>query len=417
MACRVRPHAPVLVALISLAGGCGGPSTPSGLEARASGSALAGRVEITVIDDASGAVVSGAVVRARSIASGEVIAEGTTDAAGLVALEAAGLTGSISIEAASPSAAQIFVGVRTGELVVALPSAAPARTSVMGNVRGLPGSTSTVEVGVATDVSLLRTPSLERASTDTCVREGDGCTFSLPRAAGPDAIAIATAVDEAGEVVGFVSGTLGAGGGTLSTLLPAEELVMTLPSASGLTGIVGVPGVADDGALTLLTQPQTSAARLRVPTLAGSLAGSSYWLVVEARPFTGAGMVDTAARTVLFARGVHGAAELPTWSAWLPAPTATLDATASVTLDMVPGADVHAIDWLDASGNVRASAWVLDDTLIGLDNLLPSGLAARDVATVRVRAIDTTSPPSASGWSAGALEVGVERFSERVLTR
>lgn len=192
---------------------------------------------------------------------------------------------------------------------------------------------------------------------------------------------------------------------------------MTLPSASGLTGIIGVPGVADDGALTLLTQPQTSPERVRVPMLTGSLAGASYWLVVEAHPFTGAGMTDTAARTVLFARGVHGVGELPAWSAWLPAPTATMDATASVTLDTVPGADVHVIDWLDASGNVRASAWVLDDTLIGLDNLLPSGLAARDVASVRVRALDTTSPPSGSSWSASAIEVGLERFSERLLTR
>jgi hypothetical protein len=307
--------------------------------------------------------------------------------------------------------------VRTDELVIALAAAPPARTSVSGNVRGLPETTSTVEVGTATDVSLLRTPSLERAATDACVREGDGCSFELPRAAGPDAIAIATAVDDAGEVVGFVAGTLGASGGTLSTPVAAEDLVMTLPSAAGLTGIVGVPGVADDGALTLLTQPQVSPERLRVPALSGALAGASYWLVVEAHPFTGAGMTDTAARTVLFARGVHGVAELPAWSAWLPAPTASMDAAASVTLDTVPGADVHVIDWLDASGNVRASAWVLDDTLVGLDNLLPSGLAARDVASVRVRAIDTTGAPSPAGWSAGAIEVGVERFSERVLTR
>lgn len=399
------------------AGGCGASPTPSGLEPGASGAALAGRVEITVISDVSGAAVAGAVVRARSIETGEVIAEGSTDAAGLVSLAAAALTGSISVEAASPTSAQVFVGVRTDELVMALPAAAPARASVTGNVRGLPATTSMVEVGVATDVSLLRTPSLDRAATDVCTREGDGCTFALPRAAGPDAVAIATAVDEAGEVVGFVVGTLGAGGGTLATPVAAEDLVLTLPSASGLTGIVGVPGVADDGALTLLTQPQTSAARLRVPTLSGALASAAYWLVVEAHPFTGAGMLDAAARTVLFARGVHGSAELPTWSAWLPAPTAAMDATASVTLDAVPGADVHVIDWLDTSGNVRASAWVLDDTLVGLDNLLPSGLAAREVAGVRVRAIDTTSPPSAAGWSASALEVGVERFSERLLTR
>lgn len=416
MASRVRPSATVFFVVASVAAGCGASPSATGLEPRASGTALAGRVEITVIADVSGAAVVGAVVRARSIETGEVIAEGTTDAAGFVALEGA-LTGSISVEAASPTSAQVFVGVRTDELVIALPAAAPARTSVMGNVRGLPASTSTVEVGTATEVSLLRTPSLERAATDTCAREGDGCTFELPRAAGPDAIAIATAVDDAGEVVGFVAGTLGASGGTLSTPVAAEDLVMTLPSASGLTGIIGVPGVADDGALTLLTQPQASPERLRVPALSGALEGAAYWLVVEAHPFTGAGMVDTAARTVLFARGVHGASELPTWSAWLPAPTATMDATASVTLDTVPGADVHVIDWLDASGHVRASAWVLDDTLIGLDNLLPSGLPARDVARVRVRAIDTSGAPSPSGWSAGAIEVGVERFSERVLTR
>jgi hypothetical protein len=307
--------------------------------------------------------------------------------------------------------------VRSDELVIALPAAAPARTSVTGNVRGLPATTSTVEVGTATEVSLLRTPSIERAATVTCAREGDGCTFEMLRAASADGIAIATAIDDAGEVVGFVAGTLGASGGTLATPVAAEDLVMTLPSASGLTGIIGVPGVADHGALTLLTQPQASPERLRVPALSGALSGAAYWLVVEARPFTGAGMIDTAARTVLFARGVHGAAELPAWGAWLPAPTATMDATASVTLDTVPGADVHVIDWLDASGNVRASAWVLDDTLIGLDNLLPSGLPARDVARVRVRALDTTSPPTAAGFVAGDMDRGVIRFSERTLTR
>lgn len=413
----MRTLALVVAGSSALASACDTqPSMPSGLVAGAHGATLAGHVEITVIDEPSGAPVSGAVVRASDAATGTAITQASTDHAGFVRLEGAALTGSIVLEAASSTSAQIFFGVRTDEVVIALPGASAERPRVSGNVRGLPADTSSIVVGVATDVALLRTVSIDAATTVPCTRDGDGCSFSAS-VAGTSALAAATASNDAGEVVGFVTGHVGPSGGTLETSAAAEDLLLTLPAAAGFTGIIGVPGVAENGALVLLSQAQSSPEHLSVPALGGALEGASYWVIVEAQPMISASMVDPNARSVLFARGVHAAAELPTWTAWLAAPRATLDADVSVTFDAVATADVHVVDWIDAAGRVRASAWLLDDTILGVESLVPSGLAPREVASVRVRAIDTDSPPSASGFDAHAIEADVTRFSERTITR
>jgi hypothetical protein len=394
-----------------------GPSTSIEVESSARGAALAGSLEVTVRDEASGTTVVGAVVRARSLTTGESITEASTDASGVARLASASLAGSITVEVASPTSVQIFLGVRHDTLVVALPGAAPPVARVAGNARALPSGAATVTVGAASDVTLLRTASLDAAATAPCTTRDDGCTFELLGHVEPGSLAAATVSDATNAVLGFVVGRVGPSGGTIETSVAAEDFVMTLPAASGLTGIVGVPGIAEDGALVLLPQVQSSVATLRVPARMGELAGASYWVIVEGHPFTGAATADPNARSVLFARGVTTAAELPAWGSWLVAPTAAIDVDTAVTFDAVPEADVHAVDWIDASGRVRASAWLLDDTLLGVDALLPSGLASRDVAEVRVRALDTTSPPGSEGFVAGAIDRGVIRFSERILRR
>ncbi len=397
--------------------GCGAPASTA-VDSSASGAALAGHLDLTVLDEASGAAVTGAVVRASDLSSGSTITEASTDAQGVARLVSASLSGAITVEVASPSSVQIFMGVRTDTLVVAMPSASAPTTRVSGSARSLPSGATAIEIGGATEVSLLRTSSLDGAATAPCVPSegGAACTFEMSGRFDEGALAAATVADATNAVVGFVIGRIGPSGGTLETNVAAEDFVLTVPAASGLTGIVGVPGIAEDGALVLLPQTQVSPGLLRVPARVGELATASYWVIVEARPFTGTSTADPNARSVLFARGVTSSSELPAWGSWLLAPTAAIDVDTSVTFDAVPGADVHAVDWIDASGRVRASAWVLDDTLVGVDALRPSGLSSSDVARVRVRALDTTSPPSGTGFTASAMERGVVRFSERTLT-
>jgi hypothetical protein len=406
-----------VLALGLLVAGCGSdPALPEPDPTGARGALLAGRMEVAVVLEPERRVVAGAVVRARAIDTGALLAEARTDAAGLAVLEAPELRGAVTIEAEGTSGAQLWMGVRHDEVVIALPGER-ARVPVVGNVRGLPAAwdASSVEVAAATQVSLLRTGSLARAATVPCVTAAsEGCGFSLESAAAPEALAVATVRGASGAASGFVLGTIGPMGGTLAQPVEATALAVSLPSATGLTGIVGVPGVARDGALALLPQSPADPGLLAVPDRAALASGDRYWVLVEARP-TLAGAPDPDARTVLFARGASSAADLPRWSAWLPAPAASLTVDGGVSFEAVAGADVHVVDWLDASGAIVASAWLLDPTVLSVEALRPTRLdPGGQVTRVRVRAIDTLAP-GASGFELGALEVAVERFSERDL--
>jgi hypothetical protein len=416
MTCSPRLSLGVLVGLF--VGGCGPEPVPPAPEATgARGAALAGRVEVVVVVEPERRPVVDAVVRARAIEDGALLAEARTDAAGLAVLEAAGLRGAVTIEAAGPTGAQLWMGVRTDDVVIALPGER-ARATVAGNVRAIPaawGGTE-VQVGAATEISLLRTSALARASTAPCAPSGaDGCTFSLERAEAPETLAVATVAGPSGAAAGFVMGTLGPAGGTLDRPVDATDLALTLPAATGLTGIIGVPGVARDGALVLLPQRALDPALLAVPGADALAPTDRYWVIVEARPMGAGGLGDPDARSVLFARGARSAADLPRWSSWLPAPSATLAVDGGVSFEAVPGADVHVVDWLDAAGAIVASAWVLDPTVLSVEALRPTALdPGGRVTRVRVRALDTVAP-SASGFELTTLELGVERFSERDL--
>lgn len=407
-----------IVAMGIVVAGCGSdPAPPAAAPTGARGAALAGRMEVDVVVEPERRPLAGAVVRARSIESGALLAEARTDAAGFAVLESPVLQGSVTIEAEGETSAQLWMGVRTDEVVLALPGE-PARAEIVGNVRGLPDSweASSVEVGAATQVSLLRTGSLARAATAPCNPRADvGCGFFLESDAAPETLAVATVRGASGAASGFVLGTLGPAGGTLSQPVEATDLAVALPSAAGLAGIVGVPGVARDGALVLLPQTSPDPALLAVPARESLGPRDRYWVLVEARPTLAGGVADPEARTVLFARGASTAADLPRWSAWLPAPSATLAVDGGVSFEAVAGADVHVVDWLDASGAIVASAWLLDPTVLSVEALRPTRLdPGGRVTRVRVRALDTVAP-GPSGFEATTLDAAVERFSERDL--
>jgi len=368
-----------------------------------------------VISGTSRVGVAGARVSARSIATGASLAEAVTGPTGLALLEAEALTGAVTVEAVGP-VTQVVMGVRTDELVISLPSRRSDVRTVAGTVRGVPAD-SRVSVAVGTAVSILRTVELDEVVAAPCTASGEAtCSFELGAAFSETALAAATITTDAGDVTGFVVGEVGVAGQALEVSVAPQDLPVSLPAATGLTGIVGVPGVARGGALVLLPQTPASPGLFEVPSLEGALADASYWVIVEARPTMGVGGADPNARSVLFARGARTAAELPRWTAWLPAPEASLDADGAVTFEAVPGADAHAVDWIDARGEVVGSAWLIDDTVLFVDALVPAGVAAADVARVRVRAIESSAPPRAGVFDAGELEEGIERFSERDIT-
>ncbi len=361
--------------------------------------------------------MDGARVRALGIADGALLVEGRSDADGRAVLQAPELRGAVTIEVEGAATTQLWMGVRTDELVLALPAEEP-REVVAAEVRGIPAAwgAARIDVGTATHVSLLRTGSLARAATVPCAVGGvDGCAVELVREEADATLAVATVAGPSDRVAGFVVGTLGAAGGTLSTPIEAAELALTLPETAELTEIIGVPGIARQGALVLLPQPPGDPSRLAVPRLDALAVTDRYWVFVEGHPFRAGGDADPNARSVLFARGARDAAELPRWPSWLGTPSASIGADGAASFEAVSGADVHVVDWIDGDGAIVASAWLLDPTLLSVEALRPGRLdLVERAATVRVRALDTLAP-GPDGFEVGELEARVERFAERTL--
>lgn len=168
-----------------------------------------------------------------------------------------------------------------------------------------------------------------------------------------------------------------------------------------MSAVVGVPGLATSSGVAFLEQTATVDSELSVPDLAGMPGDPSWWILAEARGLVGE-------RSVVIQRGLREPSAVREWPEWLGAPSASLAADGVVTLVPAAGATLHAIDWLSASGEVLASALVVDAT--AALHFVP-GVAA---ASIRVRAIDAPGA-SATSLELRAAERSVVRFAETTI--
>jgi len=374
--------------------------------------ALAGTLSITVVEEGSGVRLQGAIVRVYA-ADGAFIGEGTTRGDGTLEVMSAALTGTLSVDVSSGTTAQRIEGLRSAEVVLALPAAAASSPRVRGTVTGLPtASEASTQVGVGLRVTLLRTQSLAGVAPSTCVpTEAGSCTFEVALARGTSFPSVATVSDASGAIA-FVFGQISESSATLNEPLPPTDLSLRLPSDNaGLVGVIGVPGLALHGQLILLPQAQSSAAMLRVPSVSEhpTLFGATYWVLVEGHPMLGSEL-DMGARSVLFQRGL-GPTASAAWDAWLDIPSPLVVGN-RVSFEAISGAHVYAVDFIDSEGALLGSTWVLEGAG-SIEVTRPERIEEARVSRIRVRAIDTVLAPTGEGFDSNAIELGAQRFSER----
>lgn len=393
-------------ALAAILLGCGttAPSTDT-YAPGISGGAIAGRLEVFVVDESTGAPISSSIEVV--LADGTIAESASGD--GRFVVESAMLAAPLTIRVGDVDRPQAITGVAGARVVI--PIARARVRTIEGRVLGADTlGASDVVVGALAPVSFVRTDALERGAPIGCTVDAEGCRFRIERASATADTIVATVRDETGRAIAFGIGVAGEGPTDVSLIDPgmrAPALDLAIPSPSmpptGLAAVVGVPGLVTPGGLVFLEQTAVDA-MIGVPELAGSIGDGSWWLLAEAGP----SLDDRSRRSVILQRGLTSPSSVGAWPAWLDAPVASLDAEGIVTIEPVEGATLYAIDWLAPTGVVLASALVVDVTA-------PISFAPPvDADRVRVRALD------APGASAGVLDLeaterGIVRFSEVTL--
>ena len=387
--------------------GCGeGPTPiPEGPFAPGiSGGALAGRVEVIVIDEETRELLPQATI---AIGGADATALVTReDAPGFAVIEDARVAGAIWVRIATGGpweGVTPWVGVAGDRVVVAVPRRAG---------RAIDGRVAGADTLGAADVLAgpLETPrftsfgALDRAAPSACTLAADGsCRFTAV-ASESASRAVATVRDASGAPIAFGLGPLAPGGTADISLLdpsmrvPVVELSLgaSLPTPpAGLDAVVGVPGLATAEGIGLLPQTAGADGSLGVPELSGPLADASWWVLLEARS------ADGAARSVVVQRGIRdpeGVRELPPFLA----PPEVSVVGDEVQIGEVAGASLFVVECAGAS-----TMLVLDPAATAPDLGACAGL-------LRVRAIDA---PGASGAALDldAVERGAHRFSETAL--
>ena len=399
-----------LVTLLGLAA-CGSEPAPMPTELvpGIEGGLRTGPLEVFVVDEETGAALSGARVRSGAI-------EATTDASGRasLALEPGAVT--LEVQAAGHRA-QTWSGITGARAIVSVIGEESVLLPVSGELRGLAaaGATSAF-VGASAPVRIVRPETFGAADAPRCELSGEGCGFTLRVAPGIPHHLAAVLVDGAGAPVGIAvrdRETLGPDPIVIDAAIesgPTETLSVNVPDpGESFAAVVGVPGLAIGGDVVLL--PQTSiglAQSLAVPALDG-LAESRYWGLFETSPMLG-GEPDRSARSVLFARDLRDGTSAP-WAYWLDIPELSVDTAAgTVRVEPISGARLLVIDSLDADGRALASVLHVGELTVAST----FALGATDVDRVIVRAIDTGARPEA--LSLRDAELAVMRFSERTVS-
>ena len=391
---KVAPWA-VLLSLVA----CGNDPPAAIDRARGiSGGALAGHLEVLVVDEQTQLPISSTV----EVVDGAGNTVGTANGDGPFVFDGATLVAPLTVRVRSAARPQALVGLAGARAVIGVSNATTQR--VDGRVLGADrlGAISVV-AGALAPVSFVRTDALGRGETVACVPDASGCAFQISAASSSAATIVATLRDADGHALGFGLTSIAAGSAELTlppTLMPSQTLMVpaALDPPAGLGAVVGVPGLATPAGFVFLEQAPSADGQIVVPELAAMEGNPSWWLIADARGGTGA-------RSVILQRGLRDPSAVGVWPAWLAVPDASVAADGVITLIAVPGATLYAVDWLDASAEVLASA-------LSVDASAPIRFTPPpDAVSIRVRAIDAIGA-SASSLDLTAAERTITRFSE-----
>jgi hypothetical protein len=392
------------IALCSSLCGCGESATPipeGPFAPGISGAALAGRVEVIVIDEETRELLPQATI-AIGAADGSTLFT-REDAPGFAAIEDARIAGAISVRVTTAGAwagVTTWAGVAADRVVVAVPRRAG---------RAIDGRVAGADTLGAADVLAgpLETPrftsfgALDRAAPSACAMLGDGSCRFTGVASESASRAVAIVRDASGAPIAFGVGPLAVDGTADISLLdesmraPVVELALgaSLPMPPpGLDAVVGVPGLATAEGIGLLPQTPGSDGSLGVPELAGPLADASWWVLLEARS------ADGSARSVVVQRGIRDPGGVGTLPELLAPPAVTVTSGGEVQIAEVAGASLFVVECASA------------ETTLVLDLAAAPALGPCD-GRLRVRAIDA---PGASGAALDldTVDRTAQRFSE-----
>jgi hypothetical protein len=383
IALRVCLFLSIVSALACQAPAMGPPVTlgPVGL----SGGALAGSVEVVVLDEATGVELAGATV-----VCGDATL--TTSAGSAVRCQEAGASASLVVSAPG-HVTERWLGITQSRAVVALAPRASTRT-LEGEITG---ATERVSVGVSSEFGILRSSDVTRGAADCA--DAAACTVSA-EASSASAHDVAVLDHGGGRLVLVRDVAIDAEGRFAVDVLAAEEseplidLSVTLPGAVGLTEVVGVPGLSTENGVALLGSLAEGTSVL-APAREASLAGDRLWFVAHARTEDGAGESFALDRDVAVGQT---AVELP--SAFLAVPIASVaEGVVTITTDAM--ASLYVVESSDAGGVVERAVVFAPGASIEVP------VAS---ASVRVRAID-----AGGVVELGAVAASTTRFADRVL--
>lgn len=362
------------------------PSTsPVGL----SGGPLVDGVSVVVVDESTGAELSGATV-----ACGDTTH--TTTAGAAVRCEASGVDGVTLVVSAPGRVTERWIGVTRAHAVVA----STERTSGERTLHGaITGAASRVSIGVSSTFGILRSGDPTRGAV-ACVDASD-CTLVVGRPV--DGRHDAAVIEHGAARLTLVRDVaIDAAGGfaiDVSTVMESDSFValaVTLPGGEGLTEVVGVPGLSTENGVSLLGS-LSEGTSTSAPAREGSLADDRLWFVAHARTADGTGESFALDRDIPVG---ETAVDLP--STFLAVPVASR-AGDVVTITTDGSASLHVVESSDASGVVeRAVVFTGASTL----EVPVTG------TSVRVRAVDA----SFSGEiDLGLVSATTTRFADRAL--
>ena len=375
---------------------CGGeapqatPASPG-----VSGGAIAGTLEVRVIDAVTGLSVDAPSVRVLPQGREDLMLSGPASTFELSDPE---LAGPFTVEVGATS-----WGLLEGASVVLPIGRVPAPTQVPIEVRGLLPGEAAVHVDGFRPARIASMNPLTLGAMVASTREGSVASTTFVQSA-PDAPQVAVViVGEDGIVQSFALADLAGGAVELGAeRFAAVRVAVTWPGPPAFADrVVGVPGLALASTFAIL--PQESSDHVMVPSPDAIAPDARVWFVAEAR----GGALGETARSVVVQRGVANLGIAPSFPDWLEAPDARVEGGA---VRITPSADAPLliVDWLDAERARIGQTWRVQAGTSELTLSAPAG-----AVTAIVRAYDTPIDPS--GFELVVIDATIRRFSERTL--
>jgi hypothetical protein len=327
------------------------------------GGAITSTITVHVVQEASGEPVVAAMVDV----GGTPV---TTDAHGDATVPA---SGSVTLHVRAPGlVSERWIGVDRDHATVALAPPRPAQPySAHVEVAG----GADLVVSFATTVSMLRVTPLVGTTSPCAAGVCDVSVEIAPPSSAVDGI-LRSASDARLAAFTLGDASLLFDPASVSASVPLVTLDVTIPTAPGLEGVVGVPGISSPRGVALIPALDGSAVAVGAPDTTGPFAGTRLWYVARATNADGSG------ESVLVDRDIGADHHVRLASSFLAIPSAT--ASGSVGIDVDPEVELYVVEAY--AGLEIERTLVLHPSGSHLD--VPITLTA--ASGIVVRAVDTT---------------------------